>query len=168
MNIRLFKPSVGEEELQKIREAFERSWIGLGPMVNEFETEWEKFVGCKMAVGVNSATAALHLALAVFRFPEGKKVLVPSLTFAATATAVLYNRLTPVFVDSDPVTLGMDLDDLQRKYDKDCVAVIPVHYAGHPVAMEKLMPWARERGLKVIEDCAHTAGAMYKGQIFGL
>lgn len=168
MNIRLFKPSVGEEELQLIRESFERSWIGLGPNVSQFEAEWEKFTGAAMAVGVNSATAALHLALAAFRFPEGKKVLVPSLTFAATATAVLYNRLVPVFVDSDPVTLGMDLNDLERKYDKDCVAVMPVHYAGHPVPMERLMPWARERGLKVVEDCAHTAGALYKGQMLGL
>jgi perosamine synthetase len=150
-----------------IREAFERSWIGLGPAVSQFEAEWEAFVGCKMAVGVNSATAALHLALTAFRFPEGKKVLVPSLTFAATATAALYNRLIPVLVDSDPVTLGIDLEDLDRKYDKDCVAVMPVHYAGHPVPMERLMPWARERGLKVIEDCAHTAGALYKGKILG-
>ncbi len=168
MNVRLFKPSVGEEELQMIREAFERSWIGLGPNVSQFEAEWEKFTGCAMAVGVNSATAALHLALAAFRFPEGKKVLLPSLTFAATATAALYNRLIPVFVDSDPVTLGMDLDDLERKYDEDCVAVIPVHYAGHPVPMERLVPWARARGLKIIEDCAHTAGAIYKGKMLGL
>ncbi len=167
MNIRLFKPSVGEEELQLIREAFDRSWIGLGPMVEQFESEWQRYIGAESAIGVNSATAALHLALASFRFPEGKKVLVPSLTFAATATAVLYNRLIPVFVDSDPVTLGMDLDDLDRKYTKDCVAVIPVHYAGHPVRMERLMPWARERKLKVVEDCAHTAGSMYQGKMLG-
>lgn len=167
MNIRLFKPSLGEEELQAIREAFERSWVGLGPKVNEFEEEWAKFTGAKIAIGLNSATAALHLALAIFKFPEGKKVLVPSLTFAATATAILYNRLTPVFVDSDPVTLGISLEDLERKYDKDCVAVMPVHYCGHPVPMEKLMPWARERNLQVIEDCAHTAGGMYKGRMLG-
>ncbi|MCB0618212.1 MAG: DegT/DnrJ/EryC1/StrS family aminotransferase [Saprospiraceae bacterium] len=167
MNVRLFKPSVGEEEILNIKDAFDRSWIGLGPKVNAFEAEWEKFTGCKMAIGVNSATAALHLALAAFQFPAGKKVLVPSLTFAATATAVLYNRLEPVFVDSDPETLGMDLDDLDRKYDSDCVAVMPVHYAGHPVPMERLMPWARARGLKVIEDCAHTAGAVYQGKVLG-
>ncbi len=168
MNVRLFKPSVGEEELQMIREAFERSWIGLGPNVSQFEAEWEKFTGCAQAVAVNSATAALHLALAVFRFPEGKKVLVPSLTFAATATAALYNRLQPVFVDSDPVTLGIDLEDLERKWDPDCVAVMPVHYAGHPVPMDELVPWARARGLKIVEDCAHTAGAIYKGKMLGL
>ena len=167
MNIRLFKPSLGEEELQAIKEAFDRSWVGLGPKVAEFEEEWRKFIGCEMAVGVNSATAALHLALACFRFPEGKKVLVPSLTFSSTASAVLYNRLIPVFVDSDPITLGMSLEDLEKKYDKDCVAVIPVHYAGHPVPMEKLVPWSREKGLKVIEDCAHTAGGIYNGRALG-
>jgi perosamine synthetase len=167
MNIRLFKPSLGEEELQAIKEAFDRSWVGLGPKVEEFERAWAKFIGCKMAIGVNSATAALHLALACFGFPEGKKVLVPSLTFASTATAILYNRLIPVFVDSDPITLGISLEDLEKKYSKDCVAVMPVHYAGHPVPMEKLIPWARAKRLKVIEDCAHTAGGNYKGKMLG-
>jgi len=167
MNIRLFKPSLGEEELQNIKEAFDRSWVGLGPNVNEFEKKWAEFIGCEIAIGLNSATAALHLALTSFGFPEGKKVLVPSLTFASTATAILYNRLIPVFIDSDPLTLGMDLEDMKRKYDKDVVAVMPVHYAGHPVPMDELMPWAREKGLKVIEDCAHTAGAKYKGKSLG-
>ncbi len=167
MNIRLFKPSLGKEELQAIKEAFDRSWVGLGPKVAEFEEEWRKFIGCEMAVGVNSATAALHLALACFRFPEGKKVLVPSLTFSSTASAVLYNRLIPVFVDSDSVTLGMDLEDLEKKYDKDCVAVIPVHYAGHPVPMDTLVSWSRSKRLKIVEDCAHTAGGIYNGKALG-
>jgi len=167
MNIRLFKPSLGQQELDNIKDAFERSWIGLGPRVNEFEEKWAKFVGAKQAVGLNSATAALHLAMRIFGFPRGKKVLVPSLTFSATASAILYNDLIPVFVDSDPVTLGMDLEDMKNKYDEDCVAVIPVHYCGHPVPMDELMPWAREKGLKVIEDCAHTSGSNYKGKNLG-
>lgn len=167
MNIRLFKPSLGQEELDKIKDAFDRGWIGLGPKVAEFEEKWAEFIGCKVAIGLNSATAALHLALRCFGFPEGKKVLVPSLTFAATAMAILYNRLIPVFVDSDPVTLGMSLEDAERKWDKDCVAVLPVHYSGHPVPMDKLMPWARQKGLKVIEDCAHTAGGEYLGRRLG-
>ena len=167
MNIRLFKPSLGQEELEAIREAFERSWVGLGPKVPEFEAEWEKFTGAGMAIAVNSATAALHLALACFRFPEGKKVMVPSLTFSSTASAVLYNRLIPVFVDSDPVTLGMDPEDAERKYDKECVAIMPVHYAGHPVEMEGVASWARARGMKIVEDCAHTAGGIYRGRMLG-
>ena len=168
MNIRLFKPSLGEEELNAVKEAFDREWVGLGPNVNKFEEEWEKHLGCAEAIGLNSATAALHLALALFRFPAGKKVMVPSMTFSSTASAVLYNQLIPVFVDSDPETLGISMEDLDRKYDKDCVAVMPVHYAGHPAAMEKLVPWARERNLKIIEDCAHTTGSHYKGTPLGL
>lgn len=167
MNIRLFKPSLGKEELENISQAFDRSWVGLGPNVNEFESRWAEFVGVKNAIGLNSATAALHIALLAFDFPKGKKVLVPSLTFASTACAVLYNGLIPVFVDSDPITLGMNLDDLEKKYDKDCVAVIPVHYAGHPVPMEKLVPWARKHCMAIIEDCAHTSGAIYKGKALG-
>lgn len=167
MNIRLFKPSLGEEELQMVKEAFGRSWVGLGPMVSEFEKQWAEFIGCETAIGLNSATAALHLALRVFGFPKGKKVLVPSMTFSATASAVLYNDLVPVFVDSDPLSLGMSLEDLERKWDPECVAVIPVHYAGHPVPMEVLVPWARQKGLKVIEDCAHTSGSNYKGKNLG-
>lgn len=167
MNIRLFKPSLTDAELQAVKEAFDRSWIGLGPKVAEFEEAWKKHIGCAAAVGLNSATAALHLAIRVFGFERGKKVLVPSMTFSATASAVLYEGLIPVFVDSDPVTLGMSLEDLDRKYDKDCVAVIPVHYCGHPVPMEKLVPWASERNLKVIEDCAHTTGSLYKGKPLG-
>ncbi len=167
MNIRLFKPSLGQEELDNIKDAFDRGWIGLGPKVAEFEQKWAEFIGCRVSIGLNSATAALHLALRCFGFPEGKKVLVPSLTFSATASAILYNRLIPVFVDSDPVTLGMSLEDMEKKYDKDCVAVMPVHYCGHPVPMEMLMPWARQKGLKVIEDCAHTAGGVYQGKTLG-
>ena len=89
MNIRLFKPSFGKEELENINAAFDRSWVGLGPNVNEFEKNWADYVGVKGAIGLNSATAALHIALMVFQFPKGKKVLVPSLTFASTACAVL-------------------------------------------------------------------------------
>ena len=167
MNVRLFKPKLGKDELNEIAKAFERSWVGLGPNVAQFEKEWTDFIGCKESIGLNSCTAALHLSLKCFNFPKGKKVLVPSMTFSATASAILYNDLTPVFVDSNEDTLGICIDDLKNKYDDDCVAVMIVHYAGHPVPMEKIMPWAKARNLKVIEDCAHTAGAIYKGKMLG-
>ncbi|MEI8388886.1 MAG: DegT/DnrJ/EryC1/StrS aminotransferase family protein [bacterium] len=167
MTIRLFKPCVGEEELENIKAAFSRAWLGLGPQVKEFEHKWADFIGCKEAIGVNSCTAALHLALSAYKFSPGKKVLVPVMTFAATAMAALYNNLEPVFVDIDEETLGISLEDLDKKYDKDCVAVIPVHFGGHPVEMDKLMNWAKSKNLKVIEDCAHTAGGEYKGKKLG-
>jgi len=165
--IRLFKPSVGKEELESIQSAFERAWLGLGPKVLEFEDKWSEFIGSGTSVGVNSCTAALHLALAAFRFPKGKKVLVPVITFASTAMAILYNQLEPVFVDVDEHTLGISLEDLDRKYTKDCVAVMAVHFAGHPVPMDQLTAWAKARNVKVIEDCAHTAGGKYQGKSLG-
>ena len=166
-NIRLFKPCVGEEELENIKEVFERAWLGLGPMVNRFEEEWSKYIGIPCSVALNSCTAALHLALAVNQFPVGKKVLVPALTFVSTAHAVLYNRLEPVFIDVNDRSLTLDLEDLQRKVDKNCVAVIPVHIGGQPVPMEELNAIAHSNKLLVIEDCANCAGASYKGKKLG-
>jgi len=167
MKIRLFKPSVGDEELEGIKQAFNVAWLGLGPRVGEFEQKWSRYIGSSESVGVNSCTAALHLALSAFNFPKGKKVLVPVMTFASTAMAVLYHDLIPVFVDIDERTLGISLEDLERKYDPDCVAVMPVHFGGHPVPMDQLVPWARARGLKVIEDTAHSAGGKYQGKALG-
>ncbi len=167
MQVRLFKPSVGEEELANLQDVFERAWMGLGPLVSRFEKEWSEYIGCADSVGVNSATAALHLAVTAFGFPRSAKVLVPAITFASTATAVLYNDLIPVFVDVDPVTLSLDLNDMERKLSADCVAVMPVHMGGHPVPMERLMDIAQAHRLAVIEDCAHCAGGWYRGKRLG-
>lgn len=167
MNVRLFKPCLGQEELDNIRDAFDRAWIGLGPKVREFENKWSKYIGCGASLAVNSATAALHLALRAFEFPEGRKVLVPAITFASTAFAAIYNRLEPVFVDVERDTASMSLKDLQRKYDKDCVAVIPVHMGGHPAQIGEIVEFAKARNMKVIEDCAHVAGADYRGKQLG-
>lgn len=167
MQVRLFKPSVGEEELANIRDVFERGWLGLGPLVERFEKEWTQYIGASASVGVNSATAALHLAVTAAQVPAGSKVLVPAITFVATATAALYNRLTPVFVDVDEDTLSMSLEDLQKKVTPDCAIVIPVHMGGHPVPMDTLNEFAKRHKLFVIEDCAHCAGGVYKGKKLG-
>lgn len=166
-NIRLFKPSLGNEEINSIKKIFKRSWIGYGPEVKKFENSWSKFIGIKYSVGVTSCSAALHIALASKNFKKRKKVLVPAMTFTATAAAALYNDLEPVFVDINEYDLNINFDDLKRKYSKDCVAVIPVHVGGHPCAMEKIIPWAKKKKLLVIEDCAHTAGGIYKGKTLG-
>jgi perosamine synthetase len=136
-------------------------------MVDQFEKEWSEYLGVASSVGVNSGTAALHLALAAYGFRPGSKVLVPAITFVSTATAALYNRLEPKFVDVDPETLSMSMADLERKIDKRCVAVIPVHYGGHPVPMDRLMQIAKRHRLKVIEDCAHCAGGVYQEKKLG-
>lgn len=166
-NIRLFKPSLGNEEIQAIKKVFKRSWIGFGPEVKKFESSFSKFIGLKYSVGVTSCSAALHIALASKNFKKKKKVLVPAMTFSATAAAALYNGLDPVFVDINEYDLNINFDDLKKKYSKDCVAVIPVHVGGHPCEMEKIIPWAKKKNLLVIEDCAHTIGGIYKGKMLG-
>lgn len=167
MNVRLFRPYLDEKDLESIKVAFDANWLGLGSRVAEFENAWTEKFKVSHSLGLNSATAALHLALEAFKFEEGKKVLVPSMTFSSTAMAVNYTRLQPVFVDCEPVNLTMDLEDLERKIDKDCVAIIPVHYGGSACDMDGIMALAKKHNLKVIEDCAHTQGGLYNGQILG-
>ncbi len=106
----------------------------------KFEERFAKFIGTKYAVGVNSGTAALHLSLLCHNFPKGKKVLVPAITFSATAASALYCGLIPKFVDINPKNLTIDFEDLKKKYSKDCVAIICVHMGGHPCEMEKILP----------------------------
>ena len=165
--IRLFKPSIGKEELKNINQIFKTSWLGYGNKVNEFENKFSKFIGRKYAVGVNSGTAALHLALLSQNFKKGKKVLVPSITFSATAAAVLYCGLIPVFVDVNSYDLNINLNDLKKKYSKDCVALICVHMGGHLCSMDLLQKWAKKKKLFLIEDCAETCGATYKNKKIG-
>ena len=165
--IRLFKPSVGNEEIFSIKKVFKKAWLGYGQNVKEFENKFSKFIGTKYAVGLNSCTAALHLALAVNKFKKKKKVLIPAMTFSATAAAVLYNELIPVFVDVNKDDLNINFEDLKKKYTKDCVAVMAVHFGGNPCKMEKIVPWAKKRKMIVIEDCAHTCGGVYKGKKLG-
>lgn len=167
MKVRLFKPCVGSEELEAIQGAFSRAWLGLGEKVYEFESAWSSYIGAKSSIGVNSGTAALHMALAAYRFPRGKKVLVPTMTFIASAVAAVYNGLDPIFVDIDEETLGMDIEDMERKITPDTVAVVAVHMGGHPLPMERINDVARKYNLKVIEDCAHCAGGEYNGKKLG-
>ncbi|MFZ4591864.1 MAG: DegT/DnrJ/EryC1/StrS family aminotransferase [Ignavibacteria bacterium] len=168
MSVRLFAPYLGEDELNEIRDSFEKSWVGLGEKVTKFENAFSEYLKCKNSIGVNSATAGLHLALNAFRFEKSKKVLVPDITFASTAFAPIYNGLDPVFVDVNENTVTMSVEDLQKKFTKDCVAVMPVHYGGQPAEMEKITEFAKDNNLKVVEDCAHTIGSSYKGKKLGL
>jgi len=168
MNIRLFKPCVGEEELTNIKEVFRRAWLGLGPFVEEFEKKWSSYIGAEESIGVNSCTAALHLALKAYKFKTGLKVLVPAITFVSTAHAVLYNGLEPIFIDVDPTTFTMSIEDMQKKYSKDCVAIMPVHYGGQPCKMEEIVAFAIDKNLKIIEDCANCAGGEYNGKKLGM
>ena len=166
-NIRLFQPVLGKPELNSIKRVFNKSWIGYGEEVKRFEKEWSKKFNVKNSIAVNSCTAALHLALLCNEFKKGKKVLVPAITFSATAAAVLYCGLEPVFVDINKDDLNINVDDMKKKYTKDCVAVMPVHFGGHPCKMDEIVNWAKKKNVIVIEDCAETCGGYYKNKKLG-
>ncbi len=165
--IQVFKPSLGERELAALREVFASGWIGLGPKTAEFERKFAELVGTKHAIAVNSATAALHLSCLVLGLGPGDEVLVPTITFVSTAHAPAYCGATPVFVDVDPVTLNIDLEDLERKITPRTRAVIPVHFGGHACPMDEIHNIARRHYLAVIEDASHAAGSWYRSRRIG-
>ncbi|MCK4614323.1 MAG: DegT/DnrJ/EryC1/StrS family aminotransferase [Thermoplasmata archaeon] len=164
--IPLFRPSLGEEELNSIKKTFESGWVGLGPRTKEFEDAFARYIGTKHAVGVASATDGLHIILKSFGV-EGSEVLTPSLTFISTNHAILYNNAKPVFVDVEEDTLCVDVGDLNEKVTSKTKAIIPVHYGGHPVDMNAINEIAEDHNLVVIEDAAHAVGAEYNGKKTG-
>jgi len=165
--IQVFKPSFGEEEIEALRETFRTSWIGLGPKTAEFEKAFATYVGAKYAVGTTSATAALHLACLALGIGPGDEVLVPTMTFVSTAHAPVYCGAVPIFVDIEPDTLNISVEDIQRKLTPQTKAIIPVHYGGHACQMDEIWDIAEQHGLFVIEDASHACGSEYMGRRIG-
>ncbi|MDH7556573.1 MAG: DegT/DnrJ/EryC1/StrS family aminotransferase [Candidatus Methanosuratincola sp.] len=164
--IPVFRPTVGDEEIAAVSEVLRSGWWGLGPKTKEFETEFAKYVGANYAVGLNSATAALHLALKVIGV-EGGEVITTPMTFISTNHAILYNNAIPVFADIEEDTLNIDVRDIERKITPRTKAIMVVHYGGHPCDLDEILALARSKGIKVVEDAAHACGAEYKGKRIG-
>ncbi|MFN7088842.1 MAG: DegT/DnrJ/EryC1/StrS family aminotransferase [Candidatus Paceibacteria bacterium] len=167
MKVPLFRSYLGKEELREVGKAFKSGWVALGPRTVEFEQKFAKFIGTKYAIGTNSGTAALHLALGVYDFPKGSEVIVPAISFISDPHVALYNNLKPVFADVEPDTLCLDLRDLAKKITRKTKAVIAVHLGGHPVDMDPLMRLAKRHKFIVIEDVANALGGKYKGRMLG-
>lgn len=163
--IQVFKPFFDEEEIQAVSEVIRSGWVGLGPKTAEFEKEFARFCHVKHCVGMNSCTAALDMALKLLGINHSDEVIVPTMTFVSTAHAVVYNLATPIFADINEETLNIDIDDVTSKISPRTKAIIPVHYGGRPVDMDKLKEVAGN--IPIIEDCAHAAGARYKNQPVG-
>lgn len=160
-------PSIGPEETQSVLETLESGWLTTGPRVREFEKQFSHYVGCRESVAVNSGTAALHLALDAVGVREGDEVLVPTMTFAATAEVVTYFKAKPALVDCEPDTMNLDPKDAEAKITSKTKAIIPVHFGGHPCDMAAILDLAKQRGLKVVEDAAHALPAAYEGKKIG-
>lgn len=165
--INFSQPLFGPEEKKEVWQAMDSGWVTLGPRVKQFEEQFAKYVGAKYAVGLNSCTAALHLAYIAAGIKKGDEVITTPFTFACTASMLLHLGAKPVFVDIDPHTFNIDPRKIEAKITKKTKAIVPVHYAGHPVELDAIMKIARKHKLIVIEDAAHAVGTKYKGNMIG-
>ncbi len=160
-------PLIGEEEKREIIDTLESGWITTGPKTEAFEAAICEYTGAGHALALNSCTAALHLSMVAAGIGEGDEVILSPYTFASTGHVVLYQKARPVFVDIEPETYNIDPELIESKITSRTRAILPVHYGGHPCAMDRLVQIAREYKLQVIEDAAHAIGAEYQGKKIG-
>jgi len=158
---------IDEEDIRAVVDVLRSDWLTTGSKVAEFEQALADYVGAKYAVAVNSGTAALHCAMYALEIGPGDEVIVPPMTFAATANCVIYQGGTPVFVDVDPDTLLLDPAKVEEKITEKTRAIIGVDYAGQPCDWDKLRDIADKHKLRLVADGCHAIGAEYKGHNVG-
>lgn len=161
------RPSLGPEEFDAVQRVVASHWLTTGPVAQQFEHDFAAYIGCKHALAVNSATAALHLGLNAIGLQDGEEVLVPTYTFTATAEVVTYCGARPILCDSLPGAFNVDPADVERRITEKTRAIIPVHIAGEPCDLDAIHQIARRSGLHVIEDAAHALPAAFHGQRIG-
>src|SRR5439155_23215981 len=161
------RPDIGEEEIAAVVETLRSGWLTTGPKTHEFQQAFAQAIGAVQAIAVNSCTAALHLALDALELPRDAEVITSTLTFTATAATIIHAGARPVLVDVTPDTLNIDPREVARKITHRTRAIVPVHFAGHPAAMDELLEIARQHGLRVIEDAAHALPASHRGRVVG-
>ncbi|HEV3136705.1 MAG TPA: DegT/DnrJ/EryC1/StrS aminotransferase family protein, partial [Pirellulales bacterium] len=176
MNVPFFRPSIAEAEITEVVNCLRSGWLTSGPTTKRFEAAFTKAVGGKHAVAVNSCTAAMHLAVEALGLTREKAVLVPTMTFAATAEIVRYQGAVPILVDCDPLTFNMDLGDAERKIERlrsgqlaatrgkslEPVGMIGVHVGGLMMDMDSVHAFAKRHRLWVVEDAAHAIPAAWR------
>lgn len=161
--IPISSPSITQKEIDYVCDAVKSGWVSsLGAYINKFEIAFAEYIGVKYALTVSNGTTALHLALVSMGIKEGDEVIIPDLTFIATANAVAYTRGKPVFVDIDPEVWCINPQSIKKAVTLKTKAIIPVHLYGHPADMDEINKIAKEHGLFVIEDAAEANGAEYK------
>ena len=163
----LFHPYVPQEAAQKVAEVLSTRWIGQGPLVDKFESEFEEIIGVGKSLAVGSGTDALHLAYLLAGVGPGDEVICPVFTCTATNLPLLYIGATPVFADVDPKTMNISPSSIRELITEKTKAIVTVDYGGLPCDYAEINEIAREFGLKVIDDAAHAIGAEYRGTSIG-
>ena len=158
---------IDDDDIAAVVEVLRSDWLTTGPKVEEFEAAFAAQTGVAEAVAVSSGTAALHLAIAALDLGPGDEVIVPSLTFAASANCVVYCGATPVFADVDPATLLLDVADAERRITPRTRAIVAVDYAGQPCDYDALRTLADAHGLALVADACHSLGAADRGRPVG-
>lgn len=162
------EPLIGEKEKEYVRDCMESGWISsMGKYVPKFEEEFSRFCNTKYGISTCNGTTALHLALLVLDIKPQDEVIVPTLTFVATANVVRYTGATCVFVDSEDKTWNMDISRTENKINSKTKAIIAVHLYGHPVDMDPIIELCKTKNIALIEDAAEAHGALYKGKVAG-
>ncbi|SPQ00022.1 DegT/DnrJ/EryC1/StrS aminotransferase [Candidatus Sulfobium mesophilum] len=167
MNIPIARPFLGREEEEAAVAAIRSGWVSQGPKVKEFEETFAKYVGARYAVATTSCTTALHAALAVSGVGPGDEVVVPSLSFIATANAVVHAGAKPVFADIDPDTCNVTVETIAKVVTPRTKVVMPVHQMGFPVDLDPIIDFCKKKKLALIEDAACAIGSEYKGKSIG-
>ncbi len=166
-NIPYSRQSIDDEDIKEVLEVLRSDWLTTGPAVGAFEKAVGEFVGCKCGVAVSSGTAALHTAMYAIGIEPNDEVIVPSMTFVATANAVVFQGGRPVFCDVDSETLLINPDIIEQKITSRTKAIIAVDYAGQPCDYDALREIADKNKLALIADACHSIGASYKGRKVG-
>ncbi len=160
-------PLIEQEEIDEVVASLNSGWLGTGPKVHKFEGMFREYKGSKYSMALNSCTAALHLSILTIGIKPGDQVIVPTMTFAATANPVIHAGGIPVFVDCEKETMNIDPEDIERKITSKTKAILPVHFAGRPCNMDAIVDITKQHHLKIVEDCAHAIETEYHGKKVG-
>lgn len=160
-------PLIDESDINEVVDTLKSGWVAKGPKTIELEKRFAEYTGAKYAIAMNSATAALHIALIAAGVGQGDEVITTPMTFAATANTIIHTGATPVFVDIDPKTFCIDVNKIEEKITNRTKAIVPVHYTGHACDMDRIREIAEKYNLFVSEDSAHAIDTFYKGDLIG-
>ena len=160
-------PRIEKKEIDEVVETLKSGWIGTGPKTHKFESMFKNYIGSKHALALNSCTAALHLSLLAGGIKSGDEVITTPMTFTATAATIIHCGAKPVFVDIEKDSMNIDPEKISERINSKTKVILPVHFAGRPVNVDKIANIAEQNNLLVVEDAAHALEASYKGKKIG-